>query len=197
MDFKLMPKEYKEEGSRIGLPKLSFSQLKNIDFAIDLWTVISFILIIAVVLTSAGLWYYKYKLSNEENNLKVQITELNNQRNKELEDNFIELQEGISNLKKALENRIYPSYLFRMIEELTLPQVWFSDFSSDLLNATIRLSAEAASYNTIAKQIVVFENDQRITEVAFSQVDLSDEGLVSTDFEIKFDPTFLRPESYE
>jgi phosphate/sulfate permease len=191
MDIKLMPEEYQKKESFIG--GLSFSRLKSFEAIVSIWVIVSIILIVAAVAAYLGLFFYRNNLTKEKDDLKAQIAQVDGQRDLKMEANFIHLEKGISDLKKALENRIHPSYLFKMVEELTLATVWFDSMNADFSKATLDLGVSADSYDTLAKQIVVLENDSRIKEVSFSDVKLEKEGGVNSSFIITLDPIFLRP----
>ncbi len=160
----------------------------------NLWLALSLILLIIAVLATFGFWGYKDNLIKEKGNLEEKIKELDNQRDLDLEANFIELKKGIESFKNILKTHIYPSYLFKMLEELTLPQVRFIEFGADLSQAKITLTTETVNYNILAKQIVAFEQDSRIEKVELSEVSLGDTGGVGSELEIELNPDFLRPE---
>lgn len=190
MDIKLMPKKYdhgKDAGQPTAISKSSKFIPKESSFV-----VLSVILLTIVILISAGLWWYEYSMDKEKQNLNAKLQELASQRDLDLEANFIELKDGIDNLKKLLDNHIRSSELFVMIEDLTLPQVQFISFNSDLLKSTLSLDIRAVNYNIFAKQLVVFEQDQRIKSLIFSKVAMDNDGGVGSSLELELDPNFLR-----
>jgi len=140
-----------------------------------------------------GLWGYQKSLIEEKADLENQLTELTNQRNLELEADFMELKNGIEDLKKVLKNRLYPSKLFEMLEELTLPQVQFTGLDTDFPQAKLTLEAEAVDYTTLAKQMIVFEEDERIEKIGLSEVGLDLTGRVNSTLNIEINLDFLRP----
>lgn len=190
-NLKLMPEEYQKKESFIR--GLSFSRLRTIESLVNIWVVVSVILIAAVIAAYLGLYFYRNKLNGQKNDLDGQIAQLDAQRDLDMEANFTRLEKGISDLKKVLENRIYSSHLFKMLEELTLPTVWYNNLSIDFSKASLDLEVAADSYNTMAKQVVILENDSRIKKVDFSDVSLEKEGGVTSSFTIDLNPVFLRP----
>ncbi len=189
MDIKLMPEKYKRRGKPLtGLPS---TLLNRLTARANLWMMLALIFLVLVVLIYFGLWGYKNSLTEKEKSLERKFEELTGQRNLELEANFMELKENIESFKKFLENRLYSSNLFKILEELTLPQVQFVDFSADLSRAILELKAETINYQTLAKQVVAFEEDERIKKVEFSEVELEDSGRVSSDLRIELNPDFL------
>jgi len=180
MDIKLMPEKYKKKGIGPGLmsPKKLIGQG-------GLWFVLTSILLIGTVLISLGLWGYQMSLNKEKDNLIQKFEELQSQRDLELEANFMELKKGIKDFKNILDNRIYSLNILEIFEEITLPQVQYSELSADLTKLMISLKTEAANYNTLAKQVLVFEEDSRIDQVGFSKVNLEKSGSVGSNLLLK------------
>lgn len=152
----------------------------------------SLLLLIIVIFVCFGLWGYKIYLARDMENSIKEIENLQSQRDLELEVNFSKLKTDIENFKKILEVHVYPSQIFKMLEELTIPQVRFTNFNADLADSKLILEAEAVDYSALASQIVVFEEDPRIKNVGLSEVDLDISGRVSSNLEIEIDPAFLR-----
>jgi len=191
-----MPKQYqKGNQSKSGLKSsvAGFKQFGNQAASRgNLWLVMSIGILIIAGSVYLGLWIYERQLNQEKQELVAGIYELQAKRDLELEANFIELKKGIENLKKILENRIYPSLVFKMFEELTLPQVQLSGFNGSFDDAGIIMQIEASNYNMLAKQVVAFEQDERIGKVELSEVSLAPSGRVSSNLTIEINPEFLR-----
>lgn len=190
-----MPEKYKEKGisgDSKGLPKVGLSKIfSHLDLKGNFLFTLSIILLIVIILTCFGLWGYKINLNKEIGNLAQKLEELESQRNPELETNFTELKEKVESFKSILAKRVYFLNTLKMLEELTLTQVHYVDFGADLKEVTISLGIQAISYNILAKQIAVFEDDPRIKEVDFSKVGLEKSGWVSSELDIKLNPSFL------
>jgi hypothetical protein len=194
MDIKIMPEKYKRRREAAKEEKLSLVDfLGGLVSQTNLWLVLSIILLILVVLAYFGLWGYQKSLIEEKTDLENQLAELTNQRDLGLEADFMELKNGIEDLKKVLKNRLYPSKFFEMLEELTLPQVQFTGLDTDFPQAKLTLEAEAVDYTTLAKQIVVFEEDERIEKISLSGVNLDLTGRVKSTLNIEINLDFLRP----
>ncbi len=194
MDIKIMPEKYKRRREVTEEEKLPLVDLLGgLVSRTNLWLVLAIILLILVVLAYFGLWGYQKSLIEEKADLENQLTELTNQRNLELEADFMELKNGIEDLKKVLKNRLYPSKLFEMLEELTLPQVQFTGLDTDFPQAKLTLEAEAVDYTTLAKQMIVFEEDERIEKIGLSEVGLDLTGRVNSTLNIEINLDFLRP----
>ena len=192
MDIKLIPDKYKKGDKAVVKSKASaFGNLSGqITSKKSILMIFSIGFLIVVVLASLGLWGYQANLIKEKTSLIERIGNLENQRNDDLESNFIELGKRIEGFEKTLEYRVYFSKVFEMIEELTLSQVQFADMNIDLLENKFNLRIEANSYSTLAKQVVVFEEDQRIKSVKLSKVGLNTYGQVTSDLTLELDSSF-------
>lgn len=190
-----MPEKYKRRVGAAEEKKSSLAGFLNkFFFRTNLWLVLSIAFLILVILVCFGLWGYKENLAEEKANLGNQLAQLNKQRDLELEANFSGLKEGVEDLKKVLKNSVYPSRLLKMLEELTLPQVQFTSLDVDFTQAALNLDAESANYTTLAKQIIAFEEDERIEEVDVSGVGLDMAGRVKSALDIEVNLDFLRPQ---
>lgn len=196
MDIKSIPEEYQEK--KLGgfkLPMINFSRLAGLKPRPNLWLILSVSLLVLTILITLGLFGYKNNLIQQKAALETQIKELEEQRDLGLETKLIELEKNITALKKFLAIHIYPSKLFQILEEITLPQVQLTNFSTDLSTGKISLAAEAANYSTLAKQLMAFEQDTRIKKVEVSGINLGSGGQVDFNLEIEFDSQFLKPKS--
>ena len=195
MDIKIMPEKYKRRKEKATGFKMSAAGFLNkLTFKTNLWLALTVGFLLLVVLIYFGLTGYKNSLIEEKGDLEERLTQLTGQRNLETEANFIELKTGIEDLRKVLENRPYSSKIFEMLEEITLPRVQFTDLDADLSQAKLVLKTEAVDYPTLAKQVVVFEQDSRIEKVDLSEVSLETSGRIVSDLRVELNPDFLRSE---
>ncbi|MBU1255285.1 hypothetical protein KKE74_02140 [Patescibacteria group bacterium] len=192
MDIKLIPDKYKKKDG-IGLKsKVSaFGSLsEQITSKNSILMILSIGFLILVILTSLGLWGYQSNLIKNKASLIERIENLQNQRNDDLESNFMELGKRIDGFEKFLDHRIYFSKVFEMMEELTLSQVQFADMNIDLSENKFNLKIEASSYSALAKQVIVFEEDPRIKSIELSKAGLSTYGQVTSELTLELDNSF-------
>ncbi len=199
MDIKLMPKEYKEQVSRRGMPssKRGISRfghyLNDVFFQKGgLWFYLSILLLVLTVMACLGLWLYRSSLKSEKEDLFKEVNSLHQQRDKEAEDNFIKLSRTIEALKGSIDDRVYASNIFDLLEELTLPNVQFTNFSADLNKSEIKVNVMVSNYKTMARQAVAFRNDERIKKVSLGEISLDTFGQAASSMELRIDSSFLK-----
>ncbi len=191
-----MPEQYKhkEMASRTKLGRFAAS-IEQITDKSGRWLILSLVLLATVVLASFSMYSYKKGKVAEKDKLVSQIERLNSERDRDLESNFSALKGEIENFKKVLENHIYPSLTFRLLEELVVPGAWFTTYSADFSAVTLSFGVQAIDYMTLAKQITVFEKDERVKSIEFSAVSLSGTGGVATNLTFVLDPEVLKSKS--
>jgi hypothetical protein len=160
---------------------------------------------IVIFFISAGLlggaYFYKKFLENN-------IVELNN-RLESIEADFepsainelVRASKAIENSKIILSKHKATSNIFELLEDLTLVNVRFSNFSfsgsegKESDEYVISMNGEASSYTTVAEQAAVFENSDFIKNAAFSGFALKGAtGNVSFNVVISINPDFIKYE---
>ncbi len=196
-DIKLMPEKYnqdkKDKNNPIDFSKKKLGKIGNsFVFLIANWSKFLFIVFILLVLLTLGLWGYRLSLNEKKEQLTQKIESLQSQRHLSLEEDFKKIKKGISNFSELLNNRIYSTKIFEMLEDLTLPNIYFLNFGADLNEGKISLDAQAQNYTVLAKQILVFEQDKRINSVEVSSAGIGQNGQVSSNIIINFNPSLLK-----
>jgi len=194
-DIKIIPdknSEKKSASSGLGISLEGVSQLsERLIEKSRLWFVLSIVFLIVSVLLSLGLWGYKTSLAQEEENLVKRIGDLESQRDREFESNLMDLKEKIEGVESILENRVYSSVVFALLEELVVPGAQFAGFNTNLNKGEVILEIKADNFVALNKQIVVFEQDERIEKVSLSSSNLDEVGKVSSEVGIKIRTNIL------
>ncbi|MFH1671240.1 MAG: hypothetical protein ABH889_00460 [Candidatus Portnoybacteria bacterium] len=188
-DIKLMPDKYNKNKSGDSGPKLSMENISQLGERLtskgSLWFGLSIFFLIATVLISLGLWGYKISLVQGEEKLDKRIGEINSQRDLEFESKLTDLKEKIEGARSILGNRVYPSAVFSLIEELTIPGIQFSELSLDIARGQVILMVEANTFDALAKQIVIFEEDERVEDINLTSANLNELGKATSKIDIK------------
>ena len=149
-------------------------------------------LLLICLLALGGLWWQKSSLTDKKTLTENKIMELQSQRNVKMEAMLIDLDQSIKNLDTTLKNRIYPINVLKILEELVLPEVFFSDFQVDVQEATFGINVIALNYRILAEEMIIFKNESRVKEVKYNNINLDDNGNASAAFDVKLDSALLR-----
>lgn len=107
---------------------------------------------------------------------------------RKLEESIISYQQKIKDFSFLLNNHKKTSNFFEILEDLTHPQVWFSNFKFNS-EGIIGLEGQAESYEAVSQQLKIFQENPN-----FQEVKLEDVSLIGPN-QIKFRlSAFIRPE---
>ena len=185
------PKEEKAGGLKFpGIP--SFPKMGNYVYETKWPLAAGIILLFLIAVVWAGLFFYNKSLSQEKEALDQKMVEFKKEENKEMVAKIISLENGITLAKGLLAAHKYPSKIFTFLEETTISNVVWEDFSFDEKNTEILLDGRAQTFSVIAKQIAILEGDERVSSISVSGAQLDQAGGASFSAKIIFNPKILR-----
>jgi len=124
-------------------------------------------ILLAIFLIAALSWvfYQNQKLQLLENDLSVKIKNLEGTPEFQKSTEYLDLKNKKSEIKKINQGKLPITAVLRLIENATLAQTIFSQFSINLEQRSIDLVGVASSYATLALQIENFEREKIIKSV--------------------------------
>ena len=180
VDINLIPKEYREK--RKGLKNV-FSKT----------TIIVLVFVILSLFFYGGLFLYKRNLNKSLEALNQEILILDQKRDLKTEQAMIDLDRRINVLKKIFENHFYWSDLLGKIEDLTIPEVYFNGakiaISQD--GVTFNSTGTTLTYTSLARQILILQEDKLIKDVKVSAISLTDNMGIKFDVLVDFSKDIL------
>lgn len=153
-------------------------------------TILTVVLVLVIVIV-AGIWFWLQYL---ENNSKSKIASLDGEiegieaqiKEKEtMKEEASVLQKQLSNLDALIKNHIYWSKTFKEVEDNTLKKAYFSRFTGDAAGKKIVLSCQVPDFTQAAKQIVVFREAEKFTDLEISGISINvEEGKAYIGFDV-------------
>lgn len=150
------------------------------------------IILFLVVIIWFGLLFYKNSIDKKIESTKQQTESLSEQENKEMQTKILALEKNLKNVKNLLSQHIYSSKLLALLEKLTLPQVRWTDFNFKIESGLLSLKGQANNYSTLAKQILIFQEEPSFKEVKTSGISLGQLGGVKFNMEINLNPEIFK-----
>jgi D-ribose pyranose/furanose isomerase RbsD len=140
-----------------------------------------------------GVYLYKSSLQKEVSDMVASLEKAKKAFEPSLIVELEKFTSSINNAKNLFNQHRDISKIFKLINDLTLKDVNFSDFkyNVDDKTALLIMSGEAKSYTTIALQAKLLENSDFIDRVLFSNFSLKEGGKVSFGVEINFKSSYL------
>ncbi len=160
---------------------------------------ISVLILFTVLLSTAGLYFYKGVLAKKITN---QQDQLNKNKNRLEPSKIAELQTLDKRLKASseiLSNHIAISPIFQALSDITMKTVRYTKFSYDTATeknakdpkVNIKMSGVAVGYRSVALQSDLFAKNKNLINPIFSNLTLDNSGNVLFDLEFSVDPSFV------
>ncbi len=150
-------------------------------------------LVILSLLFYGGLFLYQSNLKKNLKSIENEIIVMDSERNTELEKNIIDTDKRINLLKNLFQNHLYWTAMFKKMEELTIPEVYFSEarFSLSLGKLEAGLEGSSGTYTNLARQMVSFQEDSLVEKVKVSGISLDEEKGIKFGLSIIFSKDIL------
>lgn len=148
-----------------------------------------------------GISWYQYKIIRQIETLEVKIADLNEQISQAEKEKAaaLELQEHLVLIRQLLDNHVYWTKFFGLLEKYTVKDVYYTNFSMAGREQLV-ISAVGKNYQSVAKQLVAFQQASDFVksvkiDAASAKIDeLSGTYQVNFNINLEFLPqVFLRP----
>lgn len=128
------------------------------------------------------------KLSNQIQNVKASIAQTNNKAEIQLEQKAKDYEEKLKSFSFILDKHIYPSKSFSIIENDTLPNVYFTTFDLNSSDLSISLDGATDDFRSLGRQILIFQKDPLIKSVSLTSISVASLGMVNFGLNILLQP---------
>lgn len=183
LEVNLMPEEL------VAIPR---EEAKN---KVWLLVFIIFISIFLITLFYIGLTWYELRINNQIKNIDLKINKIEKEiaEREQGKEEILALQRKLKAIEGLFENHIFWTDFFALLEKYTIPEVYFSNFSSDIEGSVV-LSATTDSYKNVARQLVALEaaddfaENVYITSASAQVLAVTEEGTQkAVNFDVRID----------
>lgn len=132
------------------------------------WTGVTFAIVVIVLY--AILSGYTASLNDQVASLDGQLDQSEKSRDKQVEQLLMDAQKQSSVMRSLLSGKIYWSQALSTMEQMTQSSVTFTRLVGSVTDGTIKFSATAPDYATVARQIAAFSSGPGIRDVSIDSV---------------------------
>ncbi|MEK7636060.1 MAG: hypothetical protein AAB405_03150 [Patescibacteria group bacterium] len=165
-------------------------QLKTNNLSIGWpWRIFVLMLIILVLSISAYLginFGFNNYLNSQIEDLDQQLASLNQAINESSKNQLVGVYSQFVNVKQLLNNRKTTSNFFAFIEQNTYSTVSFNSLKADINSMEIAIDGAAPDYNTLTKQVALFEKSALVEKVFLENVQIRESSKIKGVMEVKF-----------
>jgi len=139
---------------------------------------------------------YKPYLNSQVEELENEISFLNQSIDKTKQEQLISLYSQFANVQKLIDAHGITSGIFDLMEKNTYPAVRYNNLTVDVSGREIVIDAVAPDYDTLIKEITLFDSLPEIEAITLSNAKISDleKGLSEIKFglKLKLNPDFFK-----
>lgn len=147
-------------------------------------TLIIFILSLTVYL---GIDFgFRSYLNFQIKSLDQQLADLNQKVDESFKSQLVSVYSQFINIKQLLKNRKTTSLLFNFIEQNTYSTVSYNSLKTDINAREVTIDGAAPDYNTLIKQVALFEKSELIEKVSLEEVGTRESSKTKGATEVKF-----------
>ncbi len=103
-----------------------------------------------------------------------------------------ELEKKMNSFSFILKKHSYPFQVFTMLENDTLPKVYFTKFDLNPGNLSLILNGSTNNFQTLGEQILIFKRDPLIKNVSLTSVRIMSLGMINFGFNISLSPQAIQ-----
>jgi len=141
-----------------------------------------YLFLIASIVLIFGSLILKQKIStaqSEVKKVKEQITKIRKDKNEILEKETLTLVNKIKDFSELLEVHKINSNFFKILENLTHPNVWFTKLILNNKNSQVQLIGQTSSLEVLGQQMQIFSQNENIKELNLAQISFEKDGKVN------------------
>jgi hypothetical protein len=163
----------------------------------NIFFLISFLIFIVGCVGVGGVYLWDKQMDKKITDINSSLIKFRNSFDQNTIREFTYLNNRINSADVLLKQHVAPSVLFKIIGDVTLKNVRFSNFKYSNAGSdkvSISMSGEAKSYEAVALQSSAFTNPKLrnvFRNILFSDPDLNSDGTAVFSFSTGIDPSLL------
>lgn len=139
----------------------------------------------------AAVYLYNRSLEEQMASYDNRLSGLESKRNKSDEQDLLAFSKQAGLMTTALANHIFWTQALAKISSLTQNQVQVKSLSASVDKKEVILTANAANYSTIARQVASFISDDSIADVNVGEMKTQTSGRLEFTLQLQYSPAKL------
>jgi hypothetical protein len=156
---------------------------------LSLFFLVSFALFVTVVLIATGLFVYNITLERGIESKEQQLTQARASFEPAIIEELVRLDRRLNVARSIVYNHNSISLFFAFLEDQTVQSLQFSDFeyTASAERPQIKLKGRSINFNNLAQQAEILNNEHRILNPVFSNLNLDEAGGVEFEVSAELD----------
>lgn len=112
-------------------------------------------------------------------NLRTSIQEGQTVERTALEKEILNYQKKIKDFSIIADKHLQLSGVFPVLEGVTHPKVWFSQFNLDVKNKSLSLTGTTQSFETLGQQLLILKKEDFVEKASLSSISMDRTGKIN------------------
>lgn len=162
---------------------------------------LSFYFIISLLVFSVGCYFVLNHLLNKAEqeliSLEAGLAEMVTPEKKAIEREVLLLESKINNFAVLTSRHLELSDVFKLFEENSHPQVWFTKINLSADKKQVQASGEAQNFESLGQQIFIFEDNDLFEATRLEDVSINRQGRIDFSLSVSFNNQVFKPKFLE
>jgi len=160
------------------------------------WLKILFYVLVALLaialLSYFILGHFQKKSLTSFQNLEAEISREKTPQKIAMEEEILSYQKKIRDFGLMLDHHLSSSKFFDFLEEISHPQVWFSQISLSPEAGLAALSGHAETFSALGQQIQILKREATLKDIVLAKISLGKKGEIEFTLNLTFDVNFFK-----
>jgi len=147
--------------------------------------------LIALVLSYGIFWIRIVSYQKAINQQIAVLDTVGTEQQKAQEKEVLSYIQKVNDFAGLLQNHRFSSNVFQLIQDKTMPYIWFNQFALDQKNNSVQLFGEADNVENLSRQVVNLEGSDYVEKINLLNSRLGLLGKVAFNINIQFKPNIF------
>src|SRR3989344_3943576 len=147
--------------------------------------------LIALVLSYGIFWIRIVSYQKAINQQIAVLDTVGTEQQKAQEKEVLSYIQKVNDFAGLLQNHRFSSNVFQLIQDKTMPYIWFNQFALDQKNNSVQLFGQADNVENLSRQVVNLEGSDYVEKINLLNSRLGLLGKVAFNINIQFKPNIF------
>jgi hypothetical protein len=119
------------------------------------------------------------------------LASVGTEQQKDQEKQVLSYVQKMNDFNTLLKAHRFSSNVFQLIQDKTMPYIWFNQFTLDEKNNAVQLFGESDSVESLSRQIINFENSDYVEKISLLNSRVGLVGKLVFNINIQFKPNIF------
>ncbi|TSC78258.1 MAG: hypothetical protein G01um101429_872 [Parcubacteria group bacterium Gr01-1014_29] len=147
---------------------------------LDILVLIAFLFFFVVALVYGGIVFYKGSLEESLDGLTHELAQQEEDLDPKIIGEIARVDRGLATARSLLAQHVYTSHLFDFLEDNTLEDVYYTNFSYGFTNGgAVTVSGKASGFSALHQQLEQLRAQPTVSSITLTNVQIADAGAVN------------------